>query len=657
MCRWVELHKRYTLYAKRYYSKEEAKMSGIAKLNILIAMAIFLLAIAGTSSAGQVIYVDNDATGSNDGSSWENAYKYLQDALADADSSPKPLEVRVAQGTYRPDEGTLHPHGTGDRKMTFELIKGITIKGGYAGVDKTDQNQRDVDRNITILSGDLNRDDEPNFVNNGENSYHVVTAGSGTDATSVLDGFTISGGNSPWTGGGGIFNGDIFNPGGSPMIINCTVRWNTATGGAGMLNECNPMFGCEPPPTLINCKFIENYADIGGAFANFNRDCILIGCSFINNTGGIHGGGAIHNSGALLTLINCELIRNSAYDGGAIFNMVGDLTLINCGFFSNHGVRYGGGVFNRRGASVILRNCTLSGNYAYHGAGIYNNSASPILENCIFWNNETSGHTGYRAQIYSGTPTVRYSCIEGWTGAFGGIGNIGADPCFVNSDSNDYHLLSDSPCINAGDPGFVAGPNDTDMDGEARVMLGRVDMGADEFNPFKVEFDVVEKRRIGRTVFEYDCEVTLENISGFAVKDVRLELVKASENMTIIEPNVSFGDIEIRPGETARSVDTCSFQVDRAEAINPVRIGWDYTYYIVENGQTMERTASSLVFLEPEDIAGSINDEGKVDFEDLAELSRLWLWKGPEGGIPEDIIKDGTINLIDFAELANKWRK
>jgi len=44
----------------------------------------------------------------------------------------------------------------------------------------------------------------------------------------------------------------------------------------------------------------------------------------------------------------------------------------------------------------------------------------------------------------------------------------------------DYHLLPTSPCINTGDPNFTPGPNETDIDGEPRVMLGRVDMGADE---------------------------------------------------------------------------------------------------------------------------------------------------------------------------------
>ena len=70
-------------------------------------------------------------------------------------------------------------------------------------------------------------------------------------------------------------------------------------------------------------------------------------------------------------------------------------------------------------------------------------------------------------------------------------GNIDADPLFVDPDGidgiattyidNDYHLTGASPCINAGDPaGNYTGQSD--IDGDARVMHGQVDIGADEFS-------------------------------------------------------------------------------------------------------------------------------------------------------------------------------
>ena len=110
------------------------------------------------------------------------------------------------------------------------------------------------------------------------------------------------------------------------------------------------------------------------------------------------------------------------------------------------------------------------------------------------------------------------------------------------AEEPDLHLLPDSPCINAGDPDFVAGPDDLDMDREKRVMLGRVDMGADEFNPFLAVFIVVRKHRVGRTVFEYKCELLLQNVSTFALENVSLKMARWSQNMTIIQ-DVGMGDI------------------------------------------------------------------------------------------------------------------
>ncbi len=53
---------------------------------------------------------------------------------------------------------------------------------------------------------------------------------------------------------------------------------------------------------------------------------------------------------------------------------------------------------------------------------------------------------------------------------------------YPDANTPDYHLLEDSPCINTGDPDYVVEPNETDLDGKPRVVGGRIDMGAYEFN-------------------------------------------------------------------------------------------------------------------------------------------------------------------------------
>jgi probable HAF family extracellular repeat protein len=131
----------------------------------------------------KIIYVDDDASGANNGSSWDDAFNYLQDALTavwDGD------EIRVAQGIYKPDQGEgVTP---GDREATFQLINGVTIKGGYAGTGAPEPNARDIELYETILTGDLNGNDvelenlDWNTIylfvghpSRAENSCHVAT--------------------------------------------------------------------------------------------------------------------------------------------------------------------------------------------------------------------------------------------------------------------------------------------------------------------------------------------------------------------------------------------------------------------------------------------------------------------------------------------------
>ncbi|MFM6519023.1 MAG: DUF1565 domain-containing protein, partial [Microcystis panniformis] len=147
-----------------------------------------------TAAASRLIYVRSNAGGSNNGTSWTDAFTSLQDALAAARSGDT---IWVAGGTYKPTITT-------DRTATFTLKNQVEIYGGFAG-SETSLSQRDIVANPTILSGDIGT------VNNaGDNVYHVLTANLTTNAA-VLDGFTISGGNANGTGtnqnlGGGLFN-------------------------------------------------------------------------------------------------------------------------------------------------------------------------------------------------------------------------------------------------------------------------------------------------------------------------------------------------------------------------------------------------------------------------------------------------------------------
>ncbi|UCD30168.1 MAG: right-handed parallel beta-helix repeat-containing protein, partial [Planctomycetota bacterium] len=271
-----------------------------------------------------IIYVDADASGANNGSSWTDALNYLQDALMIASEGD---EIRVAQGFYRPDDFVLSLRPNLGRMETFQLKNGVAIKGGYAGFGEPDPNARDIEMYEAILSGDLNGDDGtgPHW-DRLENSYHVVTT-SGTDETAVLDGFTIAGGNAdgpdPACNGGG-----MYNDAGMGTVINCTFRDNSATHGGGMYN-CN------------------------------TGNVTVTNCVFSGNSG--HGGGGMYNRQSNPTLANCTFWQNEAWMGAGMYNHSGGAELSNCTFSANVAGMYGGGVSNCCGSSLTLTNCILWG--------------------------------------------------------------------------------------------------------------------------------------------------------------------------------------------------------------------------------------------------------------------------------------------------------
>ncbi|MHC4501583.1 MAG: right-handed parallel beta-helix repeat-containing protein, partial [Planctomycetota bacterium] len=164
----------------------------------------------------------------------------------------------------------------------------------------------------TILSGDIHTPGDSN-----DNSYHVVT-GSGTGATAVLDGFTITAGNAAGFGGG------MYNSLSSPTVSNCTFKANKAVSrGGGMGNRSSS-------PTVTNCIFSGNWAGAGGGMDNYDSsNASVVNCTFSGNTADDTGGG-ISNMTSNPTVTNCILWGNSAPTGPQIYDGLSSPTVTYC---------------------------------------------------------------------------------------------------------------------------------------------------------------------------------------------------------------------------------------------------------------------------------------------------------------------------------------
>ena len=131
------------------------RMSPIrARWILLHGVLVLAAAVTPAAWAGSVLRVDDGASAGGDGSSWSSAFRFLQDALGAAQPGTV-TEIRVAQGTYAPDRSEADPAGTGDRAATFNLLSGVSILGGFAGIGAVDPDARDIVQYTTVLSGDL----------------------------------------------------------------------------------------------------------------------------------------------------------------------------------------------------------------------------------------------------------------------------------------------------------------------------------------------------------------------------------------------------------------------------------------------------------------------------------------------------------------------
>ena len=296
-------------------------------------------------------------------------------------------------------------------------------------------------------------------------------------------------GNSAVTSGGGTWGG---------TVLNCLFVTNQAAQGGGVYN-CAQCIGCSlngnsatdsgggvyvsTSTVFTNCQLWNNFAATNGGgaygFGTFSR------CTLLGNVAGANGGGIYVLSSVNIT--NCVLQNNSAgNNGGGTYQ--GQLR--RCLLFGNVAKANGGGTYNAN-----LANCLLTGNSAANGGGAYasgfslNNSTivgntatnagggayiqlGGTIASCIIYYNSAPNGTNYLA-----LPSYSFSTLCTTPLPPSGSGNITNEPVFVNLAAGNFRLQTNSPCINVGG----GSPGAIDLDGRPRVLGGRVDMGAYEF--------------------------------------------------------------------------------------------------------------------------------------------------------------------------------
>ena len=402
-----------------------------------------------------VLYVNDTATGSNNGSSWTNAYRNLQDALQ---ASGEYSAIYVAAGSYYPDQGGT---ATADNpNARFEIKKGMSLLGGYPESSALLLIPiPNPSLHTTILSGDLTQDDSTG--GSGPNSTNSLLRITSTNRDVLIDGFTVSGSK----------DNSAFQITRQCRIVRCHFTDNHSGSVQGAAIRINNT--ASETVTIDRCRFESNTASVAGAFYQSPYSIATISnSSFKGNTGSSAGGALV--TGGNTQLINCEFQGNKAPIAGAI---------------SSFG---GGGTPN-----TVITNCSFQGNSSDATSGCieFSSSITSTLTNCIFWKN--SG-TNYKL-IGSTNITSSYCLIQGSGGSanwdsstFGtdGGNNYDLDPDFITevdpatapTTGGDLRLRSSSPAFDSGDNS--ANSTSIDVSGNTRIIHFTIDRGAHEIqNP------------------------------------------------------------------------------------------------------------------------------------------------------------------------------
>jgi len=386
--------------------------------------------------------------------------------------------------------------------------------------------------------------------------------------------------------------------------------------------------------------------------------CVLNGFTITGGATGGRGGG-INGNSCQAGIFNCIIRNNSAAYGGGLAECIGNIE--KCIIFNNSATMNGGGLV---GCNGIISNSLIYNNSAIYGAGLNNCDGGVI--NCTISDN-TAGIDGGGLRRSDGTITnsiiwgnspdqlsggslPTYSCYPGDDEQ----GNISDDPMFIDRASQNYHLLPDSPCIDSGNPA-------SDCSNEPWPNGDRINIGVYGNTPeatrskdglIPLGFEIINKTRIGRTVFEYELAVILHNTNEYVMSDVQLRLVDMDQAVISVSDDQIIMT-SIAPDEIQTSQDIFSLMIDRSESIATGRLTWELSYYV--QGQAQPPSLLTMPLSSIDSVPGDITGEGEVNLLDFAILSQQWYDVPGEPSADIALPLDNYVGIEDLLYLAENW--
>jgi len=343
-----------------------------------------------------------------------------------------------------------------DAAVDYDAV--MILDGTYTGTGN-----RNIDFNgKDLVAGNLNGPEHCIIDLEGAGQGFIFSIGE-TDAA-IIGNLTIRNGHTEDYGGAVCCENNSH-----PTIINCVIESSTAKIGGGGIS-------CfMSSPAITNCRILSNSA----TGWEYWYDGFPVGYWVC-----LDGfGGGIYCESASPVISNCVIADNTAF-----------ISTYHCQDFER--AAEGGGIYCKA-SNPTITNCTIRSNEAgLRGGGIFSGDFSnPLVLNTVLWDNQAE--EGFHIWVeYNASLAVQYSNVSGVLNSVfmeagavmnRGAGMIDEDPLFESLDPRDGHLSSGSPCINAGSPLYSPMPDETDLDGEDRVLFCRVDMGADETHFFKAD--------------------------------------------------------------------------------------------------------------------------------------------------------------------------